>query len=126
MVTLVEHPLTIQKEITPDVLDKMGLTCLHAPIKDQHPPDAAVAEMVVQFIDQMKAQSRPVYVHCHAGIGRTGTMLHGYYLTQGLSLEEAKTRVRAGKPSSQFLMLSDTQRVFLEEMAECSELSDRD
>ena len=117
VVTLVEHPLTTQTKITSNILDEIGLVCLHAPIKDQHPPDMATVKMVGQFIDRMRAQRCPVYAHCHAGVGRTGTMLHAYYLTQGLSLEEVKEKVRAGKPSSQFLMLSDAQRAFLEKVA---------
>lgn len=116
MMTLTEHPLTVQERITSNILDEIGLTCLHAPIKDQHPPDRSTVNMATQFIYQMRKQECPVYVHCHAGIGRTGTMLHAYFLMQGLSLEEAKAKVKAGKPSSQFLMLSDAQRAFLEEM----------
>lgn len=117
IVTLTEHPLTAQKEITPQVLAEIGLTCLHAPIVDQYPPDMAAVRETAQFINQMKTQGYPVLLHCHAGIGRTGTMLHAYYLAEGLSLEEAKAKVKASKPTSQFIMLSDTQKVFLEDFA---------
>ncbi len=117
IVTLTEHPLTVQKEITLQVLAEIGLTCLHAPIVDQYPPDIATVQETVQFVNQMKAQGRPVLLHCHAGTGRTGTMLHAYYLTEGLSLEEAKAKVKASKPTSQFMMLSDAQKDFLQDFA---------
>ena len=116
IVTLTEHPLTVQQEITPQVLDEIGLTCLHAPVVDQYPPDVATVRETVQFINQMKAQGQPVLLHCHAGIGRTGTMLHAYYLAEGLSLAEARAKVKAGKPISQFIMLSKAQKAFLEEL----------
>lgn len=117
IVTLTEHPLTAQEEITPQVLDKMGLICLHAPVVDQYPPDEATVWKAAQFVDRMKAQNKPVLFHCHAGIGRTGTILHAYYLAEGLSLDEAKVKVKAAKPASQFFMLSDDQRKFLEDFA---------
>ena len=121
IVTLTEHPLTAQAEISTQVLGEIGLTCLHAPVADQQPPDVATVWRITQFLRQMKAQAKPVLLHCHAGIGRTGTLLHAYYLTQGWSLEDAKAKVRADKPSSQFLMLSEAQKEFLEEFAATNE-----
>ena len=118
IITLTEHPLTIQAEIESDVLDEIGLTCLHAPILDQHPPNSETMWKTIRFIDQMKAQDQPTLIHCHAGVGRTGTVLHAYYLAAGMSLEETKVKVKKLKPSSQFLMLSDKQKVFLESFAE--------
>jgi atypical dual specificity phosphatase len=117
MVTLTEYPLTVQKELTPQVLTEIGLTCLHVPIVDQHPPDMATVRETAHFVNQMKAQGQPVLLHCQAGVGRTGTMLHAYYLAQGLSLDEAKAKVKAGKPTCQFIMLSETQKDFLEDFA---------
>jgi len=118
IVTLTEHPLTVQRAITDEVLADMNLTCLHAPVVDQYPPDVATVRAVQGFINRMKAEGKPVLLHCHAGSGRTGTLLHAYYLTEGLSLEEAKAKVKAGKLTSQFLMLSDAQKKFLEDFAQ--------
>jgi atypical dual specificity phosphatase len=117
IVTLTEHPLTVQTEITALVLQDMGFLCLHAPVRDQYPPDRTTVDTVTQFLRQMGSLGRPVFLHCHAGVGRTGTLLHAYYLMEGLSLEKAQNKVREGKITSQFLMLSDAQRVFLEELA---------
>jgi acyl-coenzyme A thioesterase PaaI-like protein/predicted protein tyrosine phosphatase len=117
IVTLTEQPLTIQREITPELLDKLEITSLHVAVVDQHPPTKEQVEIVRQFITEMSAQSKPVFIHCHAGIGRTGTMLHAYYIVSGLSLEDAKQKVRAGRRSSAFLMLTDIQQLFLKELA---------
>lgn len=117
IVTLTESPITHQREITPEVLRHLDIEAFHFPIVDQFPPQVEQVADGVRFVDQMMAEGRPVYVHCHAGIGRTGTFLHAYYLAKGASLEEAKAKVKASKLTSQFLMLSDAQRAFLEQLA---------
>lgn len=117
LVTLTEQPITSQREITLERLGRYDIIPYHFPIKDQHPPTADV-RAVVSFIDRMKNEGRPVYLHCYAGVGRTGTLLHAYYLLNGLSLEEAKAKVKAAKLTSQFFLLSPTQQAYLVRLAD--------
>jgi len=117
IVTLTEQPLTIQKEVTAELLNNLDITCLHVPIMDQHPPNIIQVQQLTQFVNEMKAEGRPVFLHCYAGVGRTGTMLHAYFLARGLSLEEAKSKVKSGRMMSQFIMLADSQQRFLEKLA---------
>jgi len=49
---------------------------------------------------ETRSPSTEVCARCGAGLGRTGTLLAAYFVTQGDSADEAIARVRAGRPGS--------------------------
>jgi atypical dual specificity phosphatase len=114
--TLTEHPLTAQKALATEILPDMGFENLHVPIVDQNPPTKEQVEEVFGFVNQMKAEGKPVYLHCHAGVGRTGTMVHAVYLLSGMEFDVVKAKIKITRPASQFFMLSDVQKAFLEDL----------
>ena len=115
IISLTEQPLTIFKSITRDSFGALDITYLHVPVPDHHPPTLEQAHVIVRFIELMRERQRAVFVHCHAGVGRTGTILHLYYLAQGMTLEAAREQIRRKRPQS--TLLSDKQKAFLSEYA---------
>jgi ADP-ribosylglycohydrolase len=57
------------------------------------PPDAAFMADILATLDELLAQGRRVYVHCRAGIGRTGTTVACHLISQGLTPRAALDRL---------------------------------
>jgi protein-tyrosine phosphatase len=112
ILSLTEQSLFAQREITATLLERLDITYFHVPVRDQFPPSTHQAQQIIQIISSMQVQQRPLLIHCHAGVGRTGTILHLYYLTRGHTFEEAKAEVR--RKRVQCILLSDEQLCFLQ------------
>ena len=73
---------------------------LHLPVDDFHAPTTQQMLEALAFLDEARATSTPVAVHCLAGQGRTGTVLAAYLIRGGLSAEQAIAEVRAICPGA--------------------------
>lgn len=76
-------------------LERHRLVGLHLPVDDFHAPTTAQMLDALAFLDDARATSTPVAVHCLAGQGRTGTVLAAYLIRGGLSADEAIAEVRS-------------------------------
>ena len=60
------------------------------PIPDYGVPSQPLMRRILAHLYQQMAQGRCVYLHCHGGIGRTGTVIGCLLRDQGLSVTEAQ------------------------------------
>lgn len=99
-----------EKRIDEDLIKKYKFRYLFLPIKDFDIPSIEDIKIFVNWIKLMEKWRNPVLVHCDAGIGRTGTMLTIYFLSQGKSVEES---LRIVKNRRNFAVESLKQEKFI-------------
>ena len=56
----------------------LGLDIVRIPIRDGRPPQS---EELAKFLATVRAGSTPVFVHCGAGVGRTGSLSAAYLVS---------------------------------------------
>ncbi|MEN0068401.1 MAG: dual specificity protein phosphatase family protein [Myxococcota bacterium] len=87
--------------------EELGMATLHVPIEDFSAPQSSDIDEIGRFIQR---QTAPVYLHCMAGLGRSGTVAAALLIQQGMSTEDAILLVRWARPGA---IQSDVQERFL-------------
>lgn len=73
------------------------------PIRDFGTPTPEDMEHILDMVDAAMSEGRTVYVHCHGGIGRTGTVVGCHMARHGIRGKAALAeiaRLRHGIPNS--------------------------
>jgi hypothetical protein len=76
------------------VFESAGFAFCCLPVPDGGVPTMEQAAEFVRFVTEQRDAQRPVAVHCEAGLGRTGTLVATYLISQGESAENAILWVR--------------------------------
>ena len=63
-------------------------------------PSPSQFKFAIDSIQKAAIAGMGVAVHCQAGKGRTGTVLAGYFVIEGVSAAEAIKKIRSLRPGS--------------------------
>jgi len=98
----VTHVLDLRAEDSDDpvAMERLGLRWRRIPILDREPPEDAQLESIIDWLDSEADPSgeQAVYIHCHAGAGRTPTVAIALLMHQHLTLAESRRLVFAARP----------------------------
>jgi atypical dual specificity phosphatase len=81
-------------------VNEAGLLAVNVPVPDMEPPSDRQLDHLVDMIQKANASGMGVAVHCGAGLGRTGTVLAAYFVSRGLTPQQAVEQVRRLRPGS--------------------------
>ena len=87
-----------EREMPAERLAPYGLRSYHLGIVDRGAPPLLWAKLLLAKIEVMLREGEVVAVHCLAGLGRTGLVLAGWLIREGLTADEALRRLRTLDP----------------------------
>ncbi len=91
-----------------------GVRYLYLPTDDNTPPTLESLTRGVEFIREQVEQGGSVYIHCWEGLGRGPTMAAAYFVSTGMTPQEAWAEIRKVRT---FIRPTKTQLDRLEEFA---------
>ncbi len=89
-----------EHRLHPAWLQCHGLTELHLPVPDFTAPSPALLAEAVAAINETIAAGAAVSVNCLGGLGRTGTVVAAWLVSQGMAASESIAFMRERRPGS--------------------------
>lgn len=83
-----------------DWVNDAGLMAVHVPVVDMTAPTLEQLEQCISAINRAHDGGIGVGVHCTAGLGRTGTIVAAWFVSQGMTAVDAIARIRELRPGS--------------------------
>lgn len=77
----------------------MGFKRYSIPVRDFTAPKLTDFQQFLNIVSKSLNQGK-VLIHCHGGIGRTGTMAAAYWIKKGLPADKAIEKVRRSRPGA--------------------------
>lgn len=90
--------LSLQAEHADEFAGPQPAAALRLLVPDFHAPSIAQLEQAVAFTSEAHAAGLPVFIHCHAGVGRAALTASAYLVAQGLGHHEAFQLLRRARP----------------------------
>lgn len=91
--------LSLQAERADPFIEPFPIRSLRLLVPDFHPPTLNQLDEGVHFIAQAISDRLPVFVHCHAGVGRAPLMTAAYLMARyGIGSRAALTRLHLARP----------------------------
>lgn len=80
--------------------EALGFAWHAIPIADMDAPTFEQCDRFVRLVADRWREGLEVFVHCAAGLGRTGTMAAVHHVAQGMAAADAIAHVRAARPGA--------------------------
>jgi atypical dual specificity phosphatase len=80
--------------------EEASMKYMHFPIEDYGTPDMEALEYLLDSIALELKYKVPIYIHCHAGLGRTGTVVACLLVRLGFTALKAVESVRIARPGT--------------------------
>jgi protein-tyrosine phosphatase len=78
-----------------------GFEVYYLPVQDNEaPPSLQEVERALQWLDEAIYLGKKILVHCHLGIGRTGTFVTSYLLRRGFTMKLARQKLKKTRAES--------------------------